>query len=94
MSDDFHDSVLKTLIGREVVFDMESRYVCLGVLTGCDRSYAILEQADVHDLRDTTTTRESYVVESRRLGIRPNRDKVYVRICEIVSVSALDDVVL
>jgi hypothetical protein len=53
----------------------------------------VLEHADVHDLRDTNTTRENYVVNSRRLGIRTNREKVCVRIQEIVSLSALEDVI-
>jgi hypothetical protein len=45
-------------------------------------------------LRDTTTTREMYVVDSRRVGIRANRDRVLVRIGEIVSLSALSDVIV
>lgn len=94
MSDESRDSVLESLVGRDIVIDVESRYVYLGKLTGYDRSYVIIEQADVHDLRDTTTTRENYIVEARRLGIHPNRDKAYVRIGGIVSLSALEDVML
>lgn len=87
-----HDPTLETLIGREVVVDVASPYVYLGRLTGYDHKYVILEQADVHDMRDSTTTRENYIVDSRRYGIRANREKVYVRVGDIVSVSALDDV--
>jgi len=89
-----HDPTLETLVGREVVIDVASSYVFLGKLTGYDQKYLILEEADAHDLRDTNTTRENYVVDSRRLGIRANRDKVYVRVGDIVCVSALDDVML
>ncbi|MSR58010.1 MAG: hypothetical protein EXS05_10080 [Planctomycetaceae bacterium] len=89
---DYHDSTLDTLVGREVVIDVESPYVYLGTLTGYDHKYVMLEHADVHDLRDTSTTRENYIVDSRRFGIRPNRDKVHVRIGDIVSLSALADV--
>jgi small nuclear ribonucleoprotein (snRNP)-like protein len=88
-----HDPTLETLIGREVVIDVAPPYVYLGKLTGYDHKYVILEKADVHDLRDTMTTRENYVVDSRRYGVRANREKVYVRIGEIVSASALDDVI-
>jgi small nuclear ribonucleoprotein (snRNP)-like protein len=94
MNDDSRDSALESLVGREVVIDVAPRYVYLGKLTGYDRSYVIIEKADVHDLRDTATTRENYIVEARRTGIHPNRDKVYVRIGEIVSVSALEDVMV
>jgi hypothetical protein len=85
---------LEKLVGREVVIDVVSPYVYLGRLTGFDAKYIVLEQADVHDLRDTTTTRELYVIESKRLGIRANRERVLVRIGEIVSLSALDDVIV
>jgi len=84
----------ENLVGREVVIDVISPYVYLGRLTGFDSKYIVLEQADVHDLRDTATTRELYVIESKRLGVRPNRERVLVRIGEIVSLSALDDVIV
>jgi small nuclear ribonucleoprotein (snRNP)-like protein len=87
-------SELDKLIGREVVIDVASQYVYLGKLTGCDLKYLILEQADVHDLRDTTTSRELYVVDSKRFGIRTNRERVLVRVGEIVSISALEDVIV
>lgn len=91
---DQRDAAFEQLQGREIVIDVSSPFVYLGKLAGCDGGYLILEHADVHDLRDTTKTREIYVVDSRRLGIRVNREKVFVRITEIVSLSALDDVVV
>lgn len=81
------------LIGQEVVVDVVSQYVYLGTLVASDDKYLVLEQADVHDLRETATTRELYVLDSRRLGIRTNRDRVLVRLNEVVSLSALTDVV-
>ena len=65
-----------------------------GRSTGHDHKYLILEQADAHDLRDTTTNRENYIVDLRRHGIRPNRDRVYVRLEEVVSISVLADVLI
>ena len=91
---DDQDSLLAQYLGREVVLDASSLYVYVGTLVGSDHRYYILENADVHDLRDTTTSRELYVVESRRYGVRANRARVLVRIDEVVSLSALDDVVL
>ena len=81
------------LIGQEVVVDVVSQYVYLGTLVGSDDKYLALAKADVHDLRDTATTRELYVLDSRRYGIRGNRDRVLVRLNEIVSLSALADVI-
>jgi hypothetical protein len=88
------DSALDQLIGREVVIDVVSPFVYLGKLVAWDPKFVVLEQADVHDLRDTATTRELYVIDSRRFGIRANRERVLVRVGEIVSVSALDDVIV
>ena len=82
------------MIGREVVLDIASPFVYVGRLTGIDANYLILEQADVHDLRDTTKTREVYIVDSRKLGVRANRQRVLVRIDEVISLSALDDVIV
>lgn len=80
-------------LGREVVLDVSSPFVYVGTLSGCDRHCLILENADVHDLRDANSTRELYVLESKRHGVNRNRKRVAVRIAEIVSVSALEDVI-
>jgi hypothetical protein len=85
-------SNLESLNGEVVVLDMRAHYVIVGTLAAAAEDHLELQQADVHDLRDTSTTREIYVLESKRLGVRPNRDRVLVRCDEIVSLSRLDDV--
>lgn len=77
---------------RAVVLDVSSPYIYLGLLSGWDAQYMHLTDADVHDLRDTNTTRELYLVDAKRLGISANRKLVLVRIADVVSLSALDDV--
>lgn len=86
-------SPLSNLIGRQVVLDVSSPYVFVGMLEGEDDMYLILTDADVHDLRDSNTTREVYVHESSVHGFGANRRRVLVRRAEIVSISALEDVV-
>jgi hypothetical protein len=83
---------LQALLRRSVVLDTVSHYVYLGTLIGQDERYVYLEDADVHDLRDTNTTREVYVYESKRYGIKANRKRVMIRNDEVVSISALDDI--
>lgn len=85
---------LAPLLGRNVVLDVVAQYVYIGRLAGSDHRYLILEEADVHDLRDTTTTRELYVLDTRRHGVSVNRQRVFVSRDQIVSLSALDDVVM
>ncbi len=83
---------LDRFYGRVVVLDLESRYVCVGTLAGEDHRYLILKQADLHDLRDTTTTRELYVLDCKRHGVNWNRRQVLIRRDEVVGLSLLDDV--
>lgn len=80
-------------IGQPVVLDLSSSFVILGVLTEADEWYIRLIDADVHDLRDSKTTRELYVLEARRHGVRSNRKSVTVRMAEVVSFSLLVDVI-
>jgi len=83
----------QTLLGEQVVLDVTSPYVYLGRLEEVVPGFLILVEADVHDLRDTATTRERYVRERGELGIHANRRRVWVRMDEVVGISRLDDVV-
>ncbi|MBX3438650.1 MAG: hypothetical protein KF861_14245 [Planctomycetaceae bacterium] len=86
-------SSLDALVGQQVVLDVSSLYVYVGTLAAIDHRYLVLEEADVHDLRDTGTTREVYVLEAKRHGVSVNRRRVLVNRDEVVSLSALADVV-
>jgi hypothetical protein len=76
-----------------VVLDLASPYVVVGTLVDEDHRYLILDDADMHDLRDSNTTRELYVLDVRRHGLGPNRRRVLVNRADVVGVSRLDDVV-
>jgi hypothetical protein len=84
--------MLEDLIGQKVVVDLRSPFVCLGTLKRQDELYLELGGADLHDLRDTHTTRENYVVAARRTGIKRNRKRVLLVRNEVVAISLLDDV--
>jgi small nuclear ribonucleoprotein (snRNP)-like protein len=85
--------MLDEFVGEKIVVDLNSEYVCLGTLKKFDNHFLDLRNADLHDLRDTDTTRENYVVDSKRTGIKRNRKRVLVIRTEVVAVSRLDDVV-
>ncbi|MFO1000768.1 MAG: hypothetical protein U0936_10535 [Planctomycetaceae bacterium] len=84
---------MEEFIGKNVVVDVESPYVYVGRLHELREKTLILRSADVHDLRDSTTTREVYVRDARVHGIQPNRKTVYVRLEKVVSISVLDEVI-
>ena len=84
--------LLETMLGKTVVIDLISSYVCLGDFVGCDAQFLELRDADLHDLRDSSATREIYIHDSVRLGIRRNRARVLVRRDEIVAIARFDDI--
>ncbi|MBA4067062.1 MAG: hypothetical protein C0501_25805 [Isosphaera sp.] len=84
--------MLDEFLDAKVVLDLVSPYVCLGKLVRYDDHYLELRNADLHDLRDTETTRELYVADSVATGIKRNRKRVLVRRSEVVAVAKLEDV--
>ena len=83
-----------SLEGELVVLDLSSPYVYLGRLVSDRGDCLVLEDVDAHDLRDTATSREKYVLDCRMHGIHANRRKVWVRKSDVVAVSRLDDVLV
>lgn len=76
-----------SFVNHKVVLDLRSPYVCLGKLTQVDEQYFHLEDADLHDLRDSPTTRENYTVAAKYSGIKPNRKHVLVRVDEVIGIA-------
>jgi len=81
------------LFGEVIVVDLASPFVYLGRLVETRGDYLLLADADAHDLRDTATSREKYVLDARNHGVNANRRWVWVSQREIVGISRLDDVV-
>jgi small nuclear ribonucleoprotein (snRNP)-like protein len=92
MPDREPSELLAGLVGQVVVVDLGPTYVCIGTLVGFDAAFLDLKDADLHDFRDSTATREVYVYDSVRLGIRRNRARVLVRRDEVVAVTRFADI--
>ena len=90
---DFESSPeLDALVGQVVILDLKSSYVCLGTLEAIDLLFFVVIDADLHDFRDSSATREIYVYDSARLGIRRNRARVLVRRDEVVALTRFADI--
>ena len=85
--------MMEELLNKVIVVDVVSPYVFVGTLVTCSEKTLTLSNADVHDLRDSNTTRERYLLDSRRDGVRANRHRVFVQQCQIVRISELDDII-
>lgn len=85
--------MLEDYLGKKVVVDCRSEYVCLGVLEAIDDEFLKIGHADLHDLRDTHTTRENYVAASIATGIKRNRKRMLLFRSDVVAIALMDDVV-
>jgi hypothetical protein len=83
-----------SLIGQQVVLDTAGSVLFLGTLRTVEPDGFWLDQADVHDRDEGHATKELYVCEARRHGIRANRRSLFVYRSSIISISRLDDVVI
>jgi hypothetical protein len=83
---------LDRFFGQIVVLDLAAPYVCIGLLEWADEAYFRVLDADFHDFRDSTATRENYVYDSVRLGIRRNRKQVLVRRSDVLAITRFADI--
>ena len=88
-----HSPMLESMIGQKVVIDLRSTFVCLGTLISFGEKFVELRNADIHDLRDTQTSRENYIAASVSTGIKRNRKRVLVNRDDLVAISLLADFV-
>lgn len=80
-------------LGKIVVVDTDSRLIYLGTLAELGPDALKMNDVDVHDGAETSTSKERYVMDAKRFGVRPNRKSVSVRFKTVVSVSLLEDVI-
>jgi small nuclear ribonucleoprotein (snRNP)-like protein len=92
MTDPGSSPLLAELLDQEIVIDLRSPYVCLGTLRGLDAEFLDVADADLHDFRDSKATREVYVYDSARLGIRRNRARVLIRRADVVGITRVRDI--
>jgi hypothetical protein len=85
--------MLQEFVGQVVVIDLDSPYVCIGSLAALDDRLIELHDADVHDLRDTQTSRENYVAATLATGIKRNRKRVMIARSAVVAIALLRDIV-
>jgi hypothetical protein len=86
-------AMLEKMLGEEVVVDLRSHYVCLGTLEAVHELYLELRDADLHDLRDTRTSRENHIAASLSTGIKRNRRRLLLVRADVVAISRTQDVV-
>jgi small nuclear ribonucleoprotein (snRNP)-like protein len=84
--------ILSTYLKKKVVVDTRSSWVYIGTLEKIGDRYVVLSDVDVHDNNSVEATKEFYVLESKKTGIKSNRHKVNINMDFVVSISGLDEV--
>jgi hypothetical protein len=83
----------RELLGKIVVVDTDSSYIYIGRAQREDEIFFILSDVDVHDRSEGQSTKEKYIMEAKKFGLKPSRRCVMVRKERIVSISLLEDVI-
>jgi hypothetical protein len=86
-------AMLEELLNQKVILDLRSTFVCIGTLTRLDDLHLELRDADLHDLRDTRSSRDNYVAAAKATGVKHNRKRLLVVRSEVVAVARLRDVI-
>lgn len=81
-------------VGQIVVVDTSSNYVYIGTLAAVQDHFIEMKEVDVHDRGEGLSTKERYIMEVKRFGVKPNRREVSIRKSSIVSLSRLDDILV
>ena len=85
---------LESFLTQPVVLDTRGDLIYIGDLEAVGDWFLVLTNADVHDLQSTRTSKELYVMDSAKHGVKKNRERVHVRKSEVVSISKLSDVTI
>ncbi|MCE9583286.1 MAG: hypothetical protein K8T20_12420 [Planctomycetes bacterium] len=80
-------------VGADVVVDTTSSYVFIGRLKEVTTLAMTITDVDVHDRAESPSTKERYVMEAKKFGIKTNRKSVTVRLETVLCVSKLEDVI-
>lgn len=75
-----------------VVCELAEPYLVIGKLVGWSLQHLTLVEVDLHDHRDANSTKDVYLIETKRYGVRANRERVDIPRHTLVAICHLNDV--
>ena len=79
-------------IHQKIVVDASGSFIYLGTLKAVHRDFIELENADVHDIHDSNSTKENYLRNALITGIRPNRKSCRIDKNKIISITLFSEI--
>lgn len=83
---------LNDYLDKVVVLDTDSRWLYIGILKAIEKDCYLIEDVDAHDLNETTTSRDDYLIGVRTHGLVINRKMVKVRKEKVIGISTLENI--
>jgi len=81
-------------IGQQVVVDTPYSILYLGTLEKENEDTIEIFDVDVHDMTESLTSKEQYIMEAARDGIKSNRRHCTIKQTAIISISLLSDILI
>lgn len=81
-----------SFVDNMVVVDTNSFFLYIGKIEKVDDEFVVLTDVDCHDSSQTQTTKEKYLNDIKKCGIKSNRKRIFVRKQFIISISKLEDI--
>ena len=83
---------MQGFIGGVVVCDLADSHLIIGTLVEAGPHHVAFTDADLHDHRESNSSKDVYLIETRKFGVRANRTRVTVPRQLVIAVSRLDDI--
>lgn len=83
---------LQRFVGKQVVADLGENYLIVGTLDHYSEGHLSFINADLHDHHEANSTKEIYVLETVKFGVRVNRARVDVPRRHLVAISLLSEI--
>ncbi len=83
---------LKEYLNKAVVLDTDSHWLYIGTLKAIEKDCYLMENVDAHDLRETTTSRDNYLIGVKTHGLVINRKMVKVCKEKVMGISELENI--
>lgn len=90
---DEDQSEWEPFVGHDVILDTRGELLYIGHLAKVGDWFVTLEDADVHDLATSRTSKDVYLIDAAKHGVKKNRHEVAVKKREVVSISRLEQVI-
>lgn len=81
---------LTPFVGQIVVADLDEFFLVIGTLIEIGERHLTFVEVDLHDHRESNSTKEVYIVESLKIGVRTNRTRVAIPRHRLVAISLLE----